>query len=240
MVKNTKRTGGKGKKKDSKASKVKGRAAPVRASKPKAKVSGKSSAKKALAKKGAASPARTGKAPSFRGLGLKEAAAAVHASLVGGGHEPILGGQACAAIYGGQTIKSRTLEFAIREFSVTKVNALMGALGFLPKEARTYTNVSCPFEVVLVAAPLTVGDDAIDGSRMIKTSSGPLRMLTPTDCVRQRLSMFYRWGDRSALAEAVQVAKRQAIDMDLVCRWSEWEWATDRYQEFLRALEASR
>ena len=220
--------------------KAKAKVRPVSKGSAKAKKTKGSPSRKGSARKTAVKARRATKGRSLRGLGMKEVAAAVHGLLVEGGHEPILSGQACAAIYGGQAIKSRTLEFAITGFAPAKVGALMASLGFVLKEARTFSNMSCPYEVVLLAAPLRVGDDATDGSRMIKTSSGPLRMLTPTDCVRQRLSMFYRWGDRQALTEAVQVAKRQAVEMELVARWSEWEWATDRFQEFLRALEASR
>lgn len=183
--------------------------------------------------------ARNGKAPSFRGLALKEAAAAIFARLDHSGHEPILTGQACAAIYGGGGIRSHALEFVIRDFTSQQINALMAELGFALKEMRTYANPVCPFEVVIAPTPLAVGDDVVADARVIKTSGGPLRMLTPTDCVRQRLSMFYRWGDRAALAEAVQVARRQPVDLDLVKRWSEWEWATDRFQEFLRAAGLS-
>lgn len=170
-------------------------------------------------------------------LGLRELAAAVSGALSKNGHDPLLAGKACAAIYGGGAIKARALEFAIREFAVAEVNRAMGALGFRLKEARTYASESCPFEVVLGPAPLTVGDDIVGDARVVKVGKDSFKMLTPTDCVRQRLSMFYRWGDRQALAEAVQVARRQKIDLDLVRRWSEWEWASDRYREFADALK---
>lgn len=184
------------------------------------------------------SPAAEGRAPTALGrLSLKEIAAAVSSVLSQNGHDPLLGGRACAALYGGSAIKAKALEFAIREFAVAEVNRAMGALGFRPKEARTYASEACPFEVILGPSPLTVGDDVVGDARVVKVGKDSFRMLTPTDCVRQRLSMFYRWGDRQALAEAVQVARRQKIDLEHVRRWSEWEWASDRFQEFTEALE---
>ena len=194
---------------------------------------------KAKAKAGArAKPARA--AVSMRGLGLKETAAAVFGRLSANGHDPMLCGQSCAAIYGGSGIKAGGIEIAIREFSLGPVGKLMSELGFAHKEARTFSCDVSPFEVTLLAAPLMIGDDSVSGSRTIKTKMGPLKLVTPTDCVRQRLSKFYRWGDRAALSDAVQVAKRQAVDMELIARWSEWEWATDRFQEFLQALKEAR
>ena len=226
--------------KKTKAVKKKGAARKASARRPAAKKPTATASRKAPARaKKAPAAARNGKVPSFRGLGLKEAAATIFARLDRNGHEPILAGQACAAIYGGGGIRSHALEFVIRDFTAQQINALMAELGFALKEMRTYANPACPFEVIIAPTPLTVGDDVVADARVIKTSGGPLRMLTPTDCVRQRLSMFYRWGDRAALAEAVQVAKRQPVDLDLVKRWSEWEWATDRFEEFLRAAGLS-
>jgi hypothetical protein len=198
--------------------------------------SGASSKRAAAAKKLRAKA----RAKPTAGLGLKEAAAAVFKRLSANGHDPILSGQSCAAIYGGAGIKTSSIEFAIREFSVGPVSKLMAELGFALKESRTFACDVSPFEVTLIAAPLMIGDDSVSGSRTIKTQAGPLKLVTPTDCVRQRLSMFYRWGDRAALSDAVQVAKRQAVDMELVARWSEWEWATDRFQEFVKALKEAR
>lgn len=173
---------------------------------------------------------------SLKGLSLKETAAVISGQLEKHGHGPMLVGQACAAVYAGPRIKAHSLEFVVREYSVNTINELMASLGFVPKETHTFFSRVSPFEVMLLPAPMTVGDDVVDGSKIIKTALGPLRTLTPTDCVRHRLSMFYRWGDKQALFEAICVARRQCIDMDLVRRWSEWEWASDRFQEFTRQL----
>jgi len=209
--------------------------------KPDSKKKGPKRSSKAKGKPRAKAAAPVVQRPSsFKGLGLKEVAAVVFSKLLEEGHEPVLTGQGCAVIYGGTSIRARQIEFAIDDYAVDSVCALMESLGFRAKEAHTFSNAVCQFDVLLSPKPLTVGDDAVSDMRVIKTTCGPLRMLTPTDCVRQRLSMFYRWGDRNALAEAIHVARRQAIDMDFVRRWSEWEWATDRFDEFVRAVQAAR
>lgn len=189
--------------------------------------------KKRPLKQRAKAPRRTRPA----GKGLKETAAAIAAALSPDGHDPLLSGRACAAIYSGGAIKADVLEFVIREFAVEEIDRAMRTLGFRPREARTYASATSPFEVILAPAPLTVGDDVVGDARVVKVGTGSFKMLTPTDCVRHRLSMFYRWSDREALREAVAVARRQKVDLEQIRRWSEWEWASDRYREFTNALE---
>ncbi|MDP2228515.1 MAG: hypothetical protein Q8J78_13685 [Moraxellaceae bacterium] len=48
-------------------------------------------------------------------------------------------------------------------------------------------------------------------------------LLTPTDCVKDRLSAYYHWHDRQALEQAVWVAQRQAVDREAVRQWSAQE-----------------
>jgi len=47
-------------------------------------------------------------------------------------------------------------------------------------------------------------------------------LLSPTDCVKDRLAAFYHWNDRQCLQQAVWVAQERAID------WKEIEWWSRR------------
>lgn len=175
---------------------------------------------------------------SFRGLDIKSTAAMIGAQLERAGHMVVLVGRACAAIYAGRSIKPKALEFVIEDFAVNSVNKAMEEIGFGAIGQRTFTRDGCPFEVVLNPMPITVGDDIAHKVRIIKTPKGPLRLLTATDCVRQRLSNYYRFGEPHALIEAVRVARRQRVDMDLIRRWSDWEWAMDKFEEFESELRS--
>jgi len=70
---------------------------------------------------------------------------------------------------------------------------------------------------------------------------GPLavQILTPTQCVMDRLAAFYHWQDRQALDQAVAVAGAQDVDLDAVRRWSSDEGQGERFAEFLRAIRRS-
>lgn len=198
------------------------------ASKPRGKASRSRPAAGASVKKGARI--------QFRGKGMREVAALVAAHLTSLGYDPVLIGRACASFYGGASIKPKEIEFIIRDYSVADVSEAMAGMGYSPSDDRTFANSSSSYDVVLSPGPLAVGDDIITKIGSIRALGKSVRLLTPTDCVRHRLATYYRWGDAQALEEAVKVALRHKIDLDLIKRWSEWEWASDRFGEFMREL----
>jgi|GEM_PF-4859020 len=51
-------------------------------------------------------------------------------------------------------------------------------------------------------------------------STGVLRLLSPTDCVKDRLAAYYRWNDRQSLQQAILVARMCDINLDEIERWS--------------------
>jgi hypothetical protein len=62
-------------------------------------------------------------------------------------------------------------------------------------------------------------------------------MLSPTDCVKDRLAAFYHWGDNQALEQAILVSHDQEIDLDNIKQWSEREGAQERFEKFKKMLE---
>jgi hypothetical protein len=174
---------------------------------------------------------------SFAGLPLRQLVAKLRAHLGAHGFAPVLTGRACAAIYAGSAIKPRAIDFVVDEYSVNQLDDAMNEVGFADAGGHTYTNKRCPLDVVFLPPPLAVGDDIVRQVAALRTREGPILILSPTDSVRERLAAYYQWGDREALAEALQVARRHEVDLALVKRWSEHEWFADRYAEFVGMLQ---
>ena len=61
---------------------------------------------------------------------------------------------------------------------------------------------------------------------MLKTSAGSL-LLTPTDCIKDRLASFFYWNDRQALEQALLVAKNHPIHLEDLKRWAKEEKLED-------------
>lgn len=202
-----------------------------KASVKKAKAAGK---KKTAVKKGST------KSADFTKCTLRQIIARISEHLEEADYAPVLTSSACAAIYVGPSLKPSVIEFVIDEYNASELDSTMRAIGFKRVSMNHYESSKAPYDIVFDPPPLAVGDDVVKDIATASARPGKFKLLNPTDCVRQRLSMFYRWGDKDAFYEAVEVVKKHKIDMDLVRRWSEWEWCTDKYEEFVRQLEEEK
>lgn len=183
-------------------------------------------------------PARQNKTSlKLKGLSMRDVAVVVAAHLRANGHDAVLVGDACAGIYCGLISQVKTIEFSIMRFEPESVYSLMAKLGFYPKDEHKFVNKQLAYAINLLPMPIAIGDDVVEHTSLVNANKGKLKTLTPTDCVRQQLSLFYRWNDKSALEKAVRIAKRHKIDLELVKRWSDWEWAIDKFQHFAEMLE---
>lgn len=205
-----------------------------KAARKKAPTKKKAGAKKKPAKKAPKKKALRTK--SFTDMPLSQAAAIICEYLHEQGFDPVLTGRACAAIYSNATADPAVLDFVVRDFTIEEMRDALKDLGFTNTGHRTFANKTFTSELFLVPHPVVVGDDVVRDLHIMRTHKGDLRMLTPTDCVRQRLSMYYRWNEDGALEDAVRVAKRHEVDLELIRRWSDWEWASDKFEYFRRML----
>ncbi len=65
-----------------------------------------------------------------------------------------------------------------------------------------------------------------------------LRLLTPTDCIKDRLAAFYHWDDEQCLQQAIWVAQQNKFDLESVKKWSLSEGAEDKFSLFLISVKS--
>ncbi len=73
----------------------------------------------------------------------------------------------------------------------------------------------------------------------MKFSTGRLSLLSPTDCVKDRLAAFYHWNDLQCLEQALLVAEAKKVDLKEVQRWSVAENKSVEFQRIRRRLSAA-
>ena len=71
----------------------------------------------------------------------------------------------------------------------------------------------------------------------IESESGMIKLLTPTDCVKDRLAAYFHWDDRQSLDQAVMVSKSQKIDMKNIEKWAHKEGNDEKLKKFKQELE---
>lgn len=155
----------------------------------------------------------------------------------------VLTGGSAATFYAPNVYQSRDLDFVIT-IATARGRKQAGAalIGLRYRLAgQTYIHASNPFTVEFPPGPLAIGDDLVEKWNTVKRRTEILHVLTPTDCVRDRLLWFYlQPTDRSSLRAAVGVAQRKDIDLRGIAKWSRREGFEARFREFEAAMRPQK
>src|SRR3990172_1841168 len=105
----------------------------------------------------------------------------------------------------------------------------MEKMGF-QEQGRYFVSPETQFFVEFPNGPLSVGEEPVKEVSEFKLETGTLRVVSATDCVKDRLCAFYFWNDQQGLAQAVLVAKSQNVDLKEIRRWSKAEGKEREYE----------
>lgn len=166
---------------------------------------------------------------------IEEVAATVSHALTAAGITAVLSGGAAVQIYSHGMYVSRDLDF-VSSASHREIEATLGSLGFTRHRGRHFTHPTCPYTVEFPPWPLAIGRELIREWTERRVGLLSIQILTPTQCVMDRLAAFYHWRDRQALDQAVAVATAHDIDLKDIQRWSAAEGQDTLYVEFRTAL----
>jgi hypothetical protein len=160
-----------------------------------------------------------------------ELAAFVQSHLRSKGIDVILSGGACVSIYSGDKYVSMDLDLVNTRFTRRRrIRETMQEIGFMEK-GRHFTHPGTGFLIEFPPGPLSVGNEPVKKVDEHMLTTGVLRIISPTDCVKDRLAGYYHWNDLQCLEQAAMVAEAKKIDIEEVERWSKVE---GKYKEFIR------
>ena len=159
-----------------------------------------------------------------------ELAAYIDTHLKKKGIHVVLSGGACVAIYSGYKYVSKDLDFiALYTLNHKAIAEVMKEIDFLP-DGRYYVHPDTQYFVEFISGPPSVGEDPIREIQELEMGTGTLRIISPTESVKDRLAAYYHWQDLQSLAQAILVAKNQRIDLKNIEDWSNRE---GKHKEFL-------
>ena len=167
---------------------------------------------------------------------VRKLASVIASRLHEHGIEALLVGGACVTIYSKNRYVSGDLDF-VSYASLKEIEQVLSALGFHRQGSRHFVKKLCPFFIEFVAPPPAVGKEPVRAVKEIRTATGVIRLLTPTDTVKDRLAAFYHWSDPQALQQAILVAEAQNVNFREIKRWSLEEGHDLKYRKFLEALK---
>lgn len=159
--------------------------------------------------------------------------------LEGDGISSVLVGGAVVAIYTEGLYQSNDLDIIADDFKRAKVDAVLQRLGFERTKSRYYRHPECEHLVIkFPPGPVSLGaQNQIEADR-VEVEGRTILILSPTDCIKDRLASYIHWKTRDCFDQAVLVYHRQKerIDLGEVKRWCCGEGAKEAYIEFEKAL----
>ena len=170
-------------------------------------------------------------------MNAAELSAYVQSHLMQVGIEVVLSGGSAVTIYSQSKYVSKDLDLVnIYASSHKKIKALMLELGF-QEDGRYFAHSDTHLFIEFPAGPLAIGEEAISNIVEKEMETGILRIISPTDCVKDRLAAYYHWGDLQCLVQASYVSQAQEVDLQEIEAWSAREGMLEKFEEIKKELE---
>jgi hypothetical protein len=171
-----------------------------------------------------------------------ELAVLVSRALEAAGIQATLSGGAAVSIYTDNRYRSDDLDFVTAERR-DRLADVLEPLGFtIASDRRHFEHAATDFYLEFPPAPLEFGGHTVqhDDLPPLQTRWGPLRVITPTLCVMDRLAAWWHWNDRQSWDQAVMVATHNELDYDELIAFARDEGADPADIEKLRKQAGKR
>jgi len=146
----------------------------------------------------------------------------------------ILVGGGCVSIYSQNNYQSYDLDYVSYD-DIGLLTKALKEIGF-EKEGKYFKHIHSQFFIEFVSPPVAIGEEPIHTFKNYKSLLGTIKMLTPTDCVKDRLASYYHWSDTQALEQALMVCKEMhpQINFKNIQSWSVKEGKLEKHKTFLK------
>ena len=169
-------------------------------------------------------------------MSMEELAAYVCSKLEEQGIATVLSGGSCVQIYSQGKYTSDDIDLIDRfNGGHTLIKNVMFDMGF-KEHNRYFVHDDTEWFIEFPRGPLGVGDAPVDEIATLEEETGILRLLTPTDCIKDRLAAYYHWDDPQSLEQAVWVAEKNVFDLASIEQWSQKEQEMDKFNIFKQRI----
>ncbi len=166
---------------------------------------------------------------------LEQFAIAVATELKKHDIDVILTGGAVVSIYSTGKYVSKDADFLSATDHKT-ITQIMHTLGF-KNVGKDFYHEDTDFSVEFPGSQLVIGNSPMKPDGKIERQGFTLHLLSPTQCVMDRLAAFYHWRDRQSLDQALLVAQGHPIKIKSIEEWSKLEGEEKKFNEFLNKLK---
>lgn len=169
-----------------------------------------------------------------RDMSMEELGAFVCSALEKEGIDTVLSGGCCVEIYSHGRYTSDDIDLIDRfNGGHRKIKVIMERLGFREhKMKRYFVHDETKLFIEFPRGPLGVGDSPVRDIARRESETGILKLLTPTDCIKDRLAGYYHWDDEQNLEQAIWVAEANEFDILAIEEWSIGEGEVKKFKIF--------
>ncbi len=169
---------------------------------------------------------------SIAEMSMEELAAYVCSKLDEKGIDTVLSGGSCVQIYSHGKYTSDDIDLIDRfNGGHSLIKKVMFDMGFR-EHNRYFVHDDTSLFIEFTRGPLGVGDAPINDIATLEEETGILKLLTPTDCIKDRLAAYFHWDDPQSLEQAVWVAKQNDFDLKSIEAWSVNENELEKFKIF--------
>ena len=159
--------------------------------------------------------------------------------LEGEGIRSVLVGGAVVAIYTEGLYRSGDLDMVPDEIGRQRLEEVLSSIGFKPTKSRYFKHPSCPHLFLeFPRGPVEIGEQFPVIPDEIEVEGRVLRLLSPTDSVKDRLAGYIHWKSRANFDQALLICRRQQgrVDLESVRAWCEAEGGLAAFEELYSKL----
>jgi hypothetical protein len=172
-----------------------------------------------------------------RDMDAAEIGALVCETLSTAGISAVLTGGTCVSVWTRNEFASLDLDFvALGLHSNNEIACALEGIGFNRSggNPRYFEHPDTDLSLEFPSGPLMVGDEHISDESIdtYSTEHGVLRLLSPTDCVKDRLAGYYYFQDEQNLRQAIAVAREHPVDWQDLQRRHEAEGQVNGFKTF--------
>lgn len=160
--------------------------------------------------------------------------------LEGAGIRSVLVGGAVVAIYTEGLYRSGDLDLVPDDLGRARLAEVLAGIGFEPSRSRYFKHPSCPHLFLeFPRGPVEIGEQFPVTPAEIEVEGRILRLLSPTDSVKDRLAGYIHWKSRANFDQAVLICRRQGprVDLAAVKKWCSAEGGDFAFEELVRRLD---
>jgi hypothetical protein len=177
--------------------------------------------------------------PDFRTCNEAELWRYVAWHLEGAGIRSVLVGGAVVSIYTEGLYRSGDLDMVLDRYDRAGIPGILEQIGFKPDKSRYFKHPECEHLFLeFPSGPVEIGEEYPVFPDEILVEGRTLRLLSPTDCVKDRLASYIHWNSRAGFNQAVLVCRRQRmrVDLEKVAEWCHREGGSAAFEELTRYL----